>query len=168
MNAVINIAVALLILVDSFVLPPKEYEETVANKTLEQGTGRRNKRYMEWFVISGEGNKYGVPGVTYSKLNPGDTFTVLRTGVFDRPLQISYTFNSDADTYQPGNFYIDTGVVRGSYIGTGAIFLILIISVWLLFFHQMIKQPDDVKLRILLIASFMNVPLLYFYFIAQP
>jgi hypothetical protein len=167
MLAIVNITFVVLILADSFLFTAKQYAETVSSKKAVEGTGNRNRRYISWVITSTAGNEYRVPGITYGKLNTGDTFTVLRTGIFKRPLQISYSYAAEAETYRPGNFYIDTGMLRGAYFGMGAVFLVLIISVWLLFFHQMIKQPDDVKLRILLIASFITVAVIYCYFIAQ-
>lgn len=157
---IFNIGIVLLMLVDTYVFPSVYKPEIVAQKKVEQSSSRTS-RYFYWYLISNLDNKFRVPSATYVKLNPGDSFTVERTGLFKRSIQLSYEYGDSV-------FSVDNGVLYGSLPGKLGVMLILGISAWMLFFHTTIDQPDDVKLRILLLGTFVALPLAFIYFIAQP
>jgi hypothetical protein len=157
---IFNLAVVFLMLTDTWLLPSTYVEEIVSRKTVEESSSRSG-RYYSWYLISDKDNKFKIPSATYVKLNPGDIFTVERTGLFKKSIQLSYQYNDSI-------FSIDNGVLYGSVLGKLGVLLVLGISIWMLFFHTTIRQPNDVKLRIILLATFVTVPLMFIYFIAQP
>lgn len=153
--AFINLLVVAILTTDNYLLPASGYGAAVKNKTQEFTTGRRG--YYTYFITDQDAVRYNVPVWCYNRLETGDSFTVIKTGLFKKVIKIEYDYK---DGYRYTNHI---GVINQTSFGIFVLALISVVSILLAVFPGILKN-EMVALRTSILISWVTLVAIFFYF----
>lgn len=153
--AVINIVVMLVLITDTFLLPVKEEYRILKDKDSEKTRDTRSS-YMTYLLTDEQEKEYNVPRDFYLVLDLGEKFIISKTMLFGKAIFINYKLNIPSDQAK-------IGVINGSWFGTLIPFLIILVSLLLLFYPKLFKPEIKANQTTIIISSFTAVAL-FFYF----
>ncbi len=157
--SLINILFTLTIILDNFLLLPKNNIEILQNKTVEKTRFLRTRSYETFFLISNFNIKYNVPVSWFNKIESGDQFVIQRTKLFKKAIRIGLKSENKITNENIGMF-------NSSLFGNFIIAIILIFSFLVLLFPFSLKRQYLVA-RFTLNATLISIIVVIFYFYYQ-
>ena len=157
--SLINVAVMLVLITDTFLLPVKQEYRILKDKDSEKTSRYHSNSYMTYFLTDEQGKEYSVPHDFYLVLDIGEKFIISKTMIFGKTIFINYKTNIPSDR-------ASIGVINGSWFGNLITFLIIALAFLLLFYPKIFKTETRANQTSLTISSF-TAAALFFYFYFQ-
>jgi hypothetical protein len=129
--AFVNMAVVFILFTDSYLIPTSPEEHTVSDFRIIHNSGGRvhgggGKGFANYIVISMSGEEYEISKPSSEILEPGDIFTITKSGLFKRNLKISYQKESNFIKEDIGKLN-NSVIIRFSLILSSLISLLVVI-----------------------------------------
>jgi hypothetical protein len=153
--AIINIVVVSFFLIDTYLIGPALVQETYLSTISETSRAKRGS-YINYFIISREGNKYEIPEHVSIAMNVGDTFYINKSGLCGRPMQI--IFPNDGSFWE-----VDVGLINEKIIVKVMVAFIILISILSLTGVPVFKNTAH-KEQLVFVSSFLSLVIGFFYF----
>ena len=93
--AILVFVLIVLMLTDSFILPPRWTTEVLKDGHIEHTRTDVTDGYDTYLLISESGHHFLVPSRPYGIIGLGQTFLISRSRIFNRPLKIAWTEEDD-------------------------------------------------------------------------
>ncbi len=156
--ALLNILILVVLLADTFVFQPKQQVEifdhykTIDALSSETGT----HEYYINYIYTVSGKKIREPYKFNYTLNPGDTFHIERSAMFNRPLNM--VFKTDEKL-----IIASAGILNEGFMGIAVLAFIFIVSIINIFPKPFI-QSHVLNKRLLYCGTSFLVVAIFFYF----
>ena len=98
---IINIMICVFLLADAYVFKRNTRIDRISDFHSKE-TRSRSTRYLNYFVITSNGNRYEVPAFHYENLDTGVAVIVSSSFVLHMPLEMQYKKNNETVTLKTG------------------------------------------------------------------